>query len=200
MVDRILAIGAHADDVEVGTAGLLQRAEKVFILIASHGERGGDPIEREREACAAISLLGAEGRICNHPDTAIVAAQLASDIEQVIKSFRPTLILTHSPNDIHQDHAAVSHATTIAARDFVGTVLAYYTPSVAERFRPNWFASLDEATMNTKKAAIACHASQSSRPYLAPAYIEAAGRYWSQVTRSERPFVEPYELLRHREP
>lgn len=195
----ILVIGAHPDDGEVGAAGLFQRGGRRFGLIASRGERGGDAEQREREAKEAFAFVNAEGRILRHPDTAIQAADLAIDIERAIRDFQPDLILTTSPHDAHQDHAAVARATMIATRDFCGTILGYYTPSVAERFRPNWFVALTEAEMAAKIRVVGCHASQSKRHYLAPAYLEAAGRYWAQVTRSKAPFVEPYELLRHRE-
>ncbi len=196
---RILAIGAHPDDIETGAAGLLQRATDGFVLVASHGERGGPGDQRRREACAAWSMLGASGRVLGHPDTCIPAPALVPDIERVIREFRPDMILTTSPNDAHQDHAAVSAATLIAARDWCGTILGYCTPSAAEHFRPDWFVSLDAQAMAVKQELVACHASQANRPYLAASYLEAAGRYWAQVTRSSAPFVEPYELLRHRE-
>lgn len=196
---RILAIGAHPDDWEVGAAGLLQRAAERFVLIASWGERGGEGTVRKDEALAAIRLIGAEWTIYQHLDTEIRAAQLAPEIERAIRDFLPDTIVTTSPRDAHQDHAAVSAATMIAVRDWCGTVLAYCTPSAAERFTPNWFVGLSAEEMATKIRAAACHVSQAHRPYLAPAYLEAAGRYWAQVVRSTSPFVEAYELLRHRE-
>lgn len=194
---RILAIGAHPDDIETGAAGLLQRAVAASILIASHGERGGDGATRGQEARAAMERHTV--LVLDHPDTCIQVAPLVPDIERAIRKFRPDTILTTSPRDAHQDHAAVSAATLIAARDWCGTILGYCTPSAAETFRPNWFVSLDAAAMAAKAEMVACHASQASRPYLALGYLEAAGRYWAQVTRSAAPFVEPYELLRHRE-
>ncbi len=196
---RILAIGAHPDDWEVGAAGLLQRGSDRFVLIASSGGRGGDGGTRTQEAHTAAALIGAACSVRDHRDTEIHAARLAPDIEAEIRTLRPDVVLTTSPRDAHQDHAAVSAATMIAVRDWCGTVLAYSTPSAAERFAPNWFVGISDAEMKTKIRAAACHASQAHRPYLAPAYIEAAGRYWAQVTRSSSPFVEAYELLRHRE-
>jgi LmbE family N-acetylglucosaminyl deacetylase len=200
MGQRVLAVGAHPDDVEIGSAGLLQRAQASHVLVATSGERGGDSATRAQEARDAAFLARASCTILTHPDTAVNAAELAPDIEAAIRRFKPDLILTTSPRDAHQDHAAVSQATLIAARDWCGTILGYYTPSVAERFAPNWFVSLTDAEMGLKMALAACHKSQNGRPYMAPSYLEAAGRYWAQVTRSSRPFVEPYELLRHREP
>jgi LmbE family N-acetylglucosaminyl deacetylase len=197
---RILAIGAHPDDWEVGAAGLFQRATDRFVIVASNGGRGGHSETRIKEAHAAMKMIGASGVVFDHPDTCVAASNFASDIESVIRDFRPDTILTTSSHDAHQDHAAVSAATMIAVRDWSGTVLAYSTPSAAERFCPNWFIGLTEEEMKNKMAVVSCHASQMKRPYLASAYLEATGKYWSHVTRSSSPFVEPYELLRHREP
>lgn len=199
MGQRVLAIGAHPDDVEVGAGGLIQRASAAFVLVASSGERGGIGAVRAREARSAWETVRAQGLVLRHPDTAINAAAFAADVESAIADFKPDVVLTMSPRDVHQDHAAVSAATMIAAREWCGTILAYCTPSAAERFSPNWFVALTADEMTTKLKMAACHASQALRPYLAPAYLEAAGRYWAQVTRSTRPYVEPYELLRHRE-
>lgn len=200
MADRVLVVAAHPDDWEVGAVGQLARGEHRFVLVASRGERGGPGPVRVREANAARALLQAEGRVLFHEDTAITPARLAPDVETMIREVQPQLIVTHSPNDAHQDHVAVSAAVLIAVREWYGTVLGFWTPSAAERFRPNWYIGLPPEAMALKLAAVACHKSQAGRPYLAPAYLESAGRYWAQVTRSAAPFVEPYELLRHREP
>lgn len=200
MADRVLVVAAHPDDWEVGAVGQLVRASHRFVLVASCGERGGPGDVRAKEAEAARTLLGAYGQVLRHPDTSIFPAQLAPDIEAMIREVQPTLLVTHSPNDAHQDHVAVCQASLIAVREWYGTVLGFWTPSAAERFRPNWYIGLSPEAMAHKLAVVNCHKSQAGRPYLAPAYLESAGRYWAQVTRSSAPFVEPYELLRHREP
>ncbi len=190
---RILAIGAHPDDWETGACGMLQRGDARYALVATRGERGGDGEVRSTEARASLAVIRADGGMGTQLDTAVIASDFAVCIEQTVRDFRPDLILTMSPNDAHQDHAAVSKATMIAARDWSGTILAYCTPSAAEHFRPNWFVGLTDAEMAVKIRAVACHASQAKRPYLAPSYLEATGRYWAHVTRSSAPFIEPYE-------
>ncbi len=198
-MDRVLAIGAHPDDVDFGAAGVMQRAKVCWIIVASNGARGGDGAQRMIEAHTAAKQIESGCIVLSHADTAIRAADLAPELEEQLRHFKPSLVVTHSPHDAHQDHAAVSAATLIATRDWCGTILGYLTPSAAEHFTPNWFIGLTEDEMRTKIAMAACHQSQAARPYLAPAYLEAAGRYWAQVTRSSAPFVEPYELLRYRE-
>ena len=196
---RVLAIGAHPDDPEHGCAGsLLHHAER-HVLVMSRGERGGPPVARLAEAEAAAAVLGARLRVLAHPDTRMAAVDLAPDIEAALRETAPDLVLIMSSADTHQDHRAVHEATVIAVRGHPCTVLAYVTPSAAERFRPTWFVPLTEEQMAVKLRALACHASQSHRAYLAPEYIVGMARYWAMVTRSTAPYVEPFELVRHLE-
>ena len=55
---------AHPDDIELGLGGLLLLMTlsglwKVYLLVATRGECGGDPGIRTREQEAAAELLGA---------------------------------------------------------------------------------------------------------------------------------------------
>src|SRR4051812_29212490 len=63
---RILAIGAHPDDLEFACGGILlaeaARGSEIFLCVCSRGESGtnGTPEERQAEARAAADLLGAK--------------------------------------------------------------------------------------------------------------------------------------------
>ena len=200
MTRRVLAIGAHGDDVEIGAAGYLQRFEERLIVVATAGEVGGNPGNRRQESMAAARTLGAEFRQLTQPDTRIDVVDLSNELENLAKCYRPHVVLTMSGVDTHQDHRAVKQATMIAFRDLPATILAYVTPSSAEAFQPNWFVRMTDAQMRVKLDAITCHQSQRSRSYLSDAYILGMGRYWAMVTRSSVDYVEPYELVRYWEP
>lgn len=195
-MDRILAIGAHPDDVESGAAGMLQRGTAKRIVVLTRGCRGGNGNEREAEAMEASLLLGASLSIHALRDTALDLPAVVSVLENEIRTYDPDVVLTMSSHDTHQDHRTVHEATLIATRDLCGTVLAYCTPSSAERFRPNWYVTLSEAEMLRKLEAIACHKSQLQRPYMRAEYAQAVARHWAQVTRSREQYVEPYECVR----
>lgn len=60
---KILAIGAHPDDVEIGCGGLLSRLSKmgyeIYIFILTRGEAGGNGGEnREKEAINSAKTIG----------------------------------------------------------------------------------------------------------------------------------------------
>ena len=187
---RILAIGAHPDDVEIGCAGLLQRASDTHIVILTGGGQGGILNRRINEAKQAAKLLNADVSFGHQPDTQIDHRESIVFIESAIDQFQPDLILTMTKNDIHQDHRVAYTATRSAARNTTCTILSYTTPSSAENFHPTWFVPLTERDMNLKLAAIACHSSQAHRLYLSKEYIIGMARYWAMVTRSNYNYVE----------
>ena len=122
---RILAVGAHPDDIEFGCGGILlaeaERGSAISLCICSRGEAGtnGSPEEREAEAREAAKRLGARiefldlGGDCRLDSTA--ANNLA--IARVIRTARPDLLLSPTASgDQHPDHIVVSQLCRAAAR------------------------------------------------------------------------------------
>ncbi|MGI8437123.1 MAG: PIG-L family deacetylase [Chthoniobacterales bacterium] len=122
---RILAVGAHPDDLEFGCGGILlkeaERGSEISLCVCSRGEAGtnGTPNEREAEARAAAKLLGAlidfleMGGDCHLAATPANALLLARSI----RNFQPTVLLapTQTANQ-HPDHIAVGQLCVQAAR------------------------------------------------------------------------------------
>lgn len=122
---KILAIGAHPDDVEFGVAGVLIKEIKagatVKVVVCSLGEAGtnGTPESRKKEAEAAAKFIGAEiefvsmGEDCHIVESPENTIKLAS----IIRSFKPNIVLTTSQTENqHPDHLAISHMTRSATR------------------------------------------------------------------------------------
>lgn len=116
----ILAIGAHAGDMELTTgavlAGARQRGDRVVLLHLTLGE-GGNPAltpatygeQKRREALAVGEALGAEVRFGPYRD-----GELPNDdatrrwVADQIRDVRPTHVLTHWKDGMHKDHVAAS--------------------------------------------------------------------------------------------
>jgi bacillithiol biosynthesis deacetylase BshB1 len=122
---RILAVGAHPDDVEFGCAPVLiqevRRGHEVRILVTSKGEAAssGTPAERAQEARDAARIIGAAihfidlGGDCNIQYTPANAMAVAREIRQ----FRPDCVLAPHPGENqHPDHSVVGRLTRDAAR------------------------------------------------------------------------------------
>ncbi len=195
---RVLAIGAHPDDVEIGAAGVLlaHRAagDSVSILTLSHGARGGVTDARAAEARKAAQLIGATLHLEHMADTRIPEGDpTISAIAAVVRDEQPTVLYTHSLHDVHQDHRNTHRAAMVAARE-VATVYCFQSPSATTDFRPSRFMDID-AQLTGKLAAIDAFASQTAvRDYLEPDLIEATARYWSRFADGR--YAEAFEVIR----
>jgi len=196
--ERVLAIGAHPDDVEIGCGGSLLRhrdaGEAITILTMTAGEAGGDRGVRAAEARLAASLLSARLRVLAFDDTEI--SQTRATVEAIaaaVEEVRPTTVYTHSAHDVHQDHRRVHFATLVAARA-VPLLFGYLSPSATVDFRPNRFVSIDDV-LERKLALIEPYQSQTQiRDYLQPGLLRATARYWGRYGPSD--YAEPLEVIR----
>jgi N-acetylglucosamine malate deacetylase 1 len=116
----ILAIGAHAGDMELTCGALLlkesQRGDRVVILHLTLGERGNPALaadaygeQKRREATAAAAAIGAEVMFGPYRDGEIPNDDAARKyVAGVIRQVHPTLVITHWKTSMHKDHAATS--------------------------------------------------------------------------------------------
>ncbi|MBI4568486.1 MAG: PIG-L family deacetylase [Planctomycetes bacterium] len=115
---RVLAVGAHPDDIEILCAGTLARCkargDAVHMCIvtdgaAGHRQIGPDELREVRmaEAAAAAETLGAEMHWLDIPDEGARNDQGSRLLlVDAIRRARPDLIITHGPDDYHPDHLA----------------------------------------------------------------------------------------------
>lgn len=194
---RVLAVGAHPDDVEIGAGGTLAAhhaaGDVLTVLTLSGGAIGGDTAARRAESQAAADVIGARLVHLDFPDTHLDPADgIITAIENVIREETPEVIYTHSPHDRHQDHRAAHEAVQVAARS-VPEVLCFQSPSSTVDFRPNRFNDIG-ACLEVKLAMLAAFASQSHRDYMAEDVVRATARYWSRFGTAT--FAEPFEVIR----
>lgn len=125
----VLSIGAHPDDVEVGTGGVLidlfKRGNKCGIVILTLGEMGtgGTAEIREKEVHAAADILGADvlARF-DWGDTRLEDSyNHRLELAKIIRATRPKILLTpyphvgHGRRQSHPDHVASGVITLNAA-------------------------------------------------------------------------------------
>ena len=173
---RVLAVGAHPDDLEIGCGGTLaklrERGAMVRAVVLSQGRDGlpvGSNVDRLGETQAALSELGIDDLVfADFPDrhfgdhlNAIIAF-----LEEQIAEFAPQRLYTMHGGDRHQDHRCVFEASQVAAR-CVAQVLLYETPSSSADFAPSYYEQI-EAWLDAKLAALAAHESQAHRAYMHP--------------------------------
>ena len=195
---KILAIGAHPDDVEIGCGGILlkhaQAGDEIHILTMSYGSKGGDSIIRYNEAKRSAYALGAVLHVANLPDTAIPeGSESIKRIEALVKSIKPDVVYTHSLNDAHQDHRNVHRASLVACRG-VSQVECYQSPSSTTNFQPTRFVDVSDQ-FSEKVELINFYRSQKDKcAYLRDSVIESTARYWGRFANYK--LVEPLEVIR----
>jgi LmbE family N-acetylglucosaminyl deacetylase len=163
---RILAIGAHPDDVEFGCGGTLikyaRQGHDVSLLVMTDGGGGGVGRIRRQEQQAAGDILGVSRLYWGeYPDTAIpLDRESIQRVERVILDVRPDFIFVHSQDDTHQDHRHLSVATITATR-YTRNVLFYEGPTT-QNFSPNVFVDID-GVLQDKTTALQAHESQVTK-------------------------------------
>jgi LmbE family N-acetylglucosaminyl deacetylase len=163
---RVLAIGAHPDDVEFGCGGMLikyaRQGHDVSLLVMTDGGGGGVGRIRRQEQQAAGDILGVSRLYWGeYPDTAIpLDRESIQRVERVILEVQPDFIFVHSQDDTHQDHRHLSVATITATR-YTRNVLFYEGPTT-QNFSPNVFVDID-GVLQDKIAALQAHKSQVTK-------------------------------------
>jgi LmbE family N-acetylglucosaminyl deacetylase len=197
-IKRILAIGAHPDDVEIGCGGTMMKhaakGNEVHILTLTNGEQGGNINIRSKESQRAAEYINARLYIKNLRDTYITdGPETIKTIEEIIAKVKPDIIYTHSINDNHQDHRNTHLATMVAARS-IQHVYSYLSPSCNINFHPLHFEHV-EKYMNDKIEMINFYQSQKTKvAYLADSLIRSTAEYWGRFSRYG--IVEPFEVIR----
>ena len=198
---RVLALGAHPDDIEIFMFGTLAAyramgAELVF-AIATDGAMGGqgDRVAlaqmRAEEARQAAGLLGIEPRFLALADGGLVPdAQLVGTVRRLISDAEPDLIVTHDPNDYHADHRALSQAVDLAASFRVPVALIDTLNGTG--FAPTHYIDISDH-FALKRQAILCHASQNPQRFVAMAELQ--NRFRSAQCYQETGYAEAIRFV-----
>lgn len=160
---RLLCLGAHCDDIEIGCGGTVLRllaehpgTEVRWVVFASRPER-----EREARACAQALLAGAgEAAVEVHGFRDAYLPQSSGEVKDTFEKLKlecsPDLVLTHHGGDGHQDHRLVSELTWNTFRDHL--VLEYEIPKYdGDLGRPNVYVPLTHAQVEGKVEALLEH-------------------------------------------
>ncbi|MDO8675151.1 MAG: PIG-L family deacetylase [Candidatus Omnitrophota bacterium] len=134
---RLLIIAAHPDDELLGCGGTIVKAlkykAKVEVVFLGEGISARFPVgrydspefkkftqQRRKEAQQALKILGVKNvhfgtRLCVQFDTYPMIS-IVKEIEERMKAFRPTMLLTHNPSEVNIDHRITYEAVEAACR------------------------------------------------------------------------------------
>lgn len=163
---RVLFIGAHPDDIEIGAGALARRlvrrgSEVWFLILTAHPVDGP---RRAVEAKAAAQQLGVsrvvfldeiDGRL---DATAPTVARMRELLQQ--ERFLPDVIVAHSEADSHNDHRAANSLARAAFRQCVQLFYSIHVSAEVSEFTPQFFVQLSADEAEAKRSALVEHGSQ----------------------------------------
>ena len=153
---RLLAIGAHSDDIEIGCGGTILRLIEQGALVEVYWVVLTGESKRATEARnSAKALLGGVDKkhviLKNFQDGYFPydGAHIKEFFEELKGEFSPDLIFTHQRSDLHQDHRVTCELTWNTFRDHF--ILEYEIPKYdGDMGVPNFFVPLDESLCRKK--------------------------------------------------
>lgn len=160
---RILALGAHPDDIEAGCGGTLikyaENGHRIFLMVMTQGGQGGSAAVRRKEQAQAAKLLQAEQVFWGgYKDTELpLGRHLIQTVERIVKEIDPHFIFVNYHDDTHQDHRHLAMSTITATR-YTKNVLFYEGPTT-QNFAPTVFVDIEQA-LDRKIRSLQAHASQ----------------------------------------
>jgi len=197
---RVLFLGAHPDDIELGCGALLNHIVNqtdVLCVTLSDNQKNPDLQNVKNEHFESMSVLGVpKEKIVLGAFTTRVFPDARQEILEYFlnlrRDFKPDLIFVHSKQDVHQDHNTM---TDEALRAFRGiTVLGFDVVRSSYGFFPHFLVEVTEEDVNKKIEALSCYETYRDRYY-----------FNSELTRSimvrhgalaECPFAEGFDILR----
>jgi LmbE family N-acetylglucosaminyl deacetylase len=190
----VLAIGAHADDIEIGCGGTLLRLasevpalELTWVVLSA---RDG----RAEEARAGAAAFGATTVEVEDFEDAFFryGREVKEHFEGLKERVSPDLVLTHHDSDLHQDHRLVAELTWNTFRDHL--ILEYEIPKYdGDLGAPNAFVQLDEAVAAKKIEALnGSFPSQASKPWFEDSLFRALLRLRGMECRSPSGLAEAF--------
>lgn len=160
-LERVLAIGCHADDIEIGCGGTLLALTRAkpglsvtWVVLAAHGDR------TEEAGAAAEAFLPAgvaDVRVHGFRDGFLpyVGGEV-KEVFEALKPVEPDLVFTHARADLHQDHRLACELTWNTFRDHL--ILEYEIPKYdGDLGAPNVFFPLTEDLVEEKLRLLSEH-------------------------------------------
>ena len=198
---RVLCLGAHSDDIEIGAGATVLGWIAAGIAVEAHWvvlSASGPRADEARESAARF-LQGAsrtEIEMCAFGDGYFPARR--SEIKDWFEGLKvrtaPDVILTHHRDDAHQDHRLVSELTQNTFRDHL--TLEYEIPKWdGDLGRPNVYVPATEVIMARKVELLMAHfATQRSKDWFDADTFRALARLRGMECRASERYAEAFHV------
>lgn len=197
---KICFIGAHPDDIELGSGALIAHiADKTEVMCYTLSDNQKNPLLTNivDEHYASMETLGIpkDHVVVSNFETRRFPQARQEILEYMIdikNDFHPEIVFVHTKSDIHQDHGTV---TEECLRAFRGTtVLGFDVIRSSYGFFPNFLVEVTEEDVERKIAALAQYHTYEKKYYFDPSVTRAT--LIRNGALAERPFAEGFDILR----
>jgi len=196
---KVLCLGSHADDIEIGCGGTLlrlledyQRCRFYWVVFSAEGERSS---EARKSAGYFLKRAFQSKVIVKEFRTSFFpfdGAQIKEYFEELKADFEPDLIFTHYRNDLHQDHRLIAELTWNTFRNHL--ILEYEIPKFdGDLGNPNFFVRLNESFVGRKMNYILnCFQTQKSKHWFSEDTFRALLRLRGIESASPEKYAEAF--------
>ena len=197
---RVLFIGAHPDDIEIGCGALIAHIvgqTDILCVTLSDNQKNPELQNLVSEHYHSMEVLGVpEGKIIlGQFETRRFPQQRQEILEYMLRlrrDFQPDIVFVHTKADIHQDHGTV---TDEALRAYRGTtVLGFDVIRSSFGFFPSFLVEVSESDVNKKIEALAQYETYKSRYYFTPEVTRSTLVRFGAIC--ERPYAEGFDIIR----
>lgn len=197
---RVLFVGAHPDDIEIGCGALLaQIASQAEVLCVTLSDNQQNPrhknlLAEHRRSMATLGILDPRVivRTFETRNFARDRQEILEYLYEVNRQERPDLVFVHSAADIHQDHNVATQETLRAFRGV--SVLGFDVLRSSYGFFPHFLVEVSEGDVQRKLAALAEYKTHADKYYFSPDVIRST--LVRHGALAERPYAEGFDILR----
>ncbi len=197
---KILFLGAHPDDIELGCGALIaNQVDSAEIICATLSDNQKNPalknVVAEHYNSMQVLNLKKENIILGTFETRRFLHQRQEILEFLItlrKEHSPDVVFVHSQADLHQDHNVITQETM---RAFRGTsVFGYDVIRSSQGFFPAFLVEVTGADLEKKLNSLAAYKTYADKYYFAPELTKAI--LIRNGALCEREYAEGFDILR----
>lgn len=153
---RVLCLGAHSDDIEIGCGGTILRLLSEYndvgvdwVILGSSGKRDGEAISSANKFLSNAKKKKIIIKNFKESFFPYIGKEIKNFFEDLKRKVSPDIIFTHYRHDLHQDHRLISDLTWNTFRDHF--ILEYEVIKYdGDLGSPNLFVHLDEKICRKK--------------------------------------------------
>jgi len=208
---KLLMIAPHVDD-EIGGIPLILRLQKegweCHIVYFSFCEKSVVALGFKKEDFVAenkkvLQLLGIQQSCVHYFDYPVREFSqhrqcILEDLIQMRQQLHPSLVITPSTGDVHQDHKTVNEETIRCFKNSATIIGFTYPWNEVDKTTHNLFIEVNASVLDTIGTVIDCYKVQKARKYMSPEIFRAISI--ATGVKVHLPHAFSYEIIRMRYP